>query len=288
MSGSESTKLVSRTTRCETPTKSHPLTARTGVPAFRYVAEAVTLTAIAFAFGHAVGVENSGVVSVFLGSAGLSKRFQLLFRRAGHLLRRTRETMAFLKAGRWIAVDIASLGLGVFLAYLGVCLLVGPGGVEQRFGFAMTVAGVDEHGFHLVETGGVSLLGRKLMALLSVFLLAFVYRGFGALLALMWNAAAWAVALYCILHADTIVDGNPGVPVVVAAAAVAPQLALEALGYGSAALAGVRAGMDLGSARDGFVSIAALMAIACTLIIGAWLAEMTWPGIVFRFLDGGP
>ncbi len=252
----------------------------------RYLVEAVLFTIVGFAFGHAVGVEYAGVVSLFLGSAGLSSRFKQLVRRGGRVGggRGLRTRLA--NAGRAL-IATTPLAAGMFLAYFGLCVLLGAQGVEDRFGFAMTAARVDEQGLEVARfRGSYGMLGHNLLVLLSAFLLAFVYRGFGALLTLTWNASAWAVALYFLLGSGATVGVHPAARVLVAVAAIAPHLVLEAIAYLAGALAGMRAGIDFGRRRADLTGMALLAGIGCGLVVVGWLVEVTWPAFVLGMLEG--
>lgn len=234
----------------------------TGLQWPRHFLEAVGFCVLGLAFGHAVGSQYAGVVSLFLASAALSSRFK-------QLLRRRRRASALQQLASVIPV-----GAGAFVAYVAVCVWLGPEGVRERFGFAVTGTGV---GFEALDAdrfdASWGLLGHNLLVLLSAFCLAFVYRGFGALLTLVWNAAAWAAAL-------TLLVG-PGHHVAVALVAVFPHLLLEGLAFTAGALAGVHAGTRI-SAERGWGPTLQLAGMGLGLLLLAWGVEGSWPGWVLR------
>lgn len=222
--------------------------------------EAIGFTVLGLAFGHAVGAGSAGVVSLFLASAALSSRFKQILRA------RRRSSALRLLAG------VVPLGLGMFVAYSAVAVALGPEGVRERFEFAIQATGVGADRLDAQRfRASWGLLGHNLLVLLSAFLLAFVYRGFGALLTLGWNAASWAVALALLVQ--------PGADWPRAVLAIFPHLGLEGLGYMAAALAGIRAGTHVAGGRSlgpGW----ALAGIGLTLVGLGWVVEGLWPGWV--------
>jgi hypothetical protein len=223
----------------------------------RHFLEAVAFCVMGLAFGHAVGDAHAGVVSLFLASAALSSRFKQVVRRH----RRASATR--------LVLAIAPLGVGAFVAYSLVCAWLGPDGVRERFAFAVSATGVGVEGLSADRfRSSWGLLGHNLLVVVSAFLLAFVYRGFGALLTLMWNAAAWAAAL--------VLLARPEQPVGVAMLAVGPHLALEALAFICAALAGVGVGTQLAGNR-GLRAAGRLAGVAVLAILLGWLVEGSWP-----------
>jgi len=228
----------------------------TSVPRWmRHAIEAIGFTALGLAFGHAVGADSAGVVSLFLASAALSSRFKQVVRR--------RTSAARLLGG------VAPLGAGMFIAYLGLAAALGPDGVAARFAFAIDAAGIGRERLSAERFGlGWGLLGHNLLVLLSAFLLAFVYRGFGALLTLGWNAAAWAVALS--------ISARTGPEAARAAAAIFPHLILEGLGFMAGALAGVRAGTHVAGGRALGPAVA-LAGLGLGLVGLGCLVEGFWP-----------
>ena len=223
----------------------------------RHFLEAVGFCVMGLAFAHAVGEAHAGVVSLFLASAALSSRFK-------QVVRRHRRASA---ARRVLAV--VPMGMGAFVAYGVVCGLLGPDEVRERFAFAVSATGVGVEGLSADRfRSSWGLLGHNLLVLLSAFLLAFVYRGFGALLTLVWNAAAWAAAL--------VLLARPDQPLGRALLAVAPHLALEGLAFICAALAGVGVGTHLAGNR-GLRTTGRLAGVAVLAVVLGWLVEGAWP-----------
>jgi len=227
----------------------------------RHLLETLVFCALGFAFGHVVGREYAGVVSLFLASAALSSRFKQILRRQ----RRHGPTQ--------LVLAIAPIGLGALLAYGLICSALGPDGVRERFAFAVAAAGIVGEGELSPERfrGSWGLLGHNLLVLLSAFVLAFVYRGFGVLLTILWNAAAWSAAL--------VVLARPDVSAGLAIVALTPHFAVEGLAFICAALAGVGAGMHIAGNRGLSASIRLAAFALVALLVGAAL-ESAWPGFV--------
>lgn len=243
-------------------------------------AEAVFFTSMALAFGHAVGSEFAGVVSVFLTAAALSSRFK----RLGTAAERLAKGRGGLELLRAAGVFFASFG-GMFGAFLVFAVLVGPEGTEVRFGFALSAADAREATLDPERfRHHWGLLGHNLLVMLSAYLLAFVYRGFGGLLALAWNACSWAVALVFLLAPAEPNAATVGVALV----ALLPHMVVEATAYALAALAGMRTGIYLLRRTQAVTAGLWLLTWAAGLCVAGGLIEMFWPYFVLSlWLPGG-
>ncbi|NJK31570.1 MAG: stage II sporulation protein M [Deltaproteobacteria bacterium] len=178
-------------------------------------------------------------MSLFLAAAATSSRFKQVVRRL-HRRQRTASVLASL-------TSIAPFMGGAFVAYFAVALWMGPEGTALRFDHVVSSVGLEPGPL----TGerfeqGFGLLGHNVLVMLSVFVLGFVYRAFGALLTLFWNASAWAITLVILAQASAA-DGSwqGGAAVIVA---VFPHLFLEGLAFIAVALAGVRLGTSMSRA----------------------------------------
>ena len=82
------------------------------------------------------------------------------------------------------------------VAYSGVALWLGEAGTAHDFAFALEAAhaGSDDL-FTRRYPGLVPLLGHNFSVLAAIVVLSVIYRTYGALLALAWNASVWGLVL---------------------------------------------------------------------------------------------
>jgi hypothetical protein len=222
--------------------------------------EAAGFTAVALMFGHAVGHQHAGIVAIFLASASLSSRFKQIAS-AAERGARGRQGWALVRG----ATVVLALFMGMLITFGAYAWLIGPTAAAERFPFAG--AGAADTALHADRfRPGLGLVGHNLLVLLSAFVLAFVYRTFGALLALSWNACAWAVVV------AAWADSAGGWWMV----ALLPHLLLEALAYALAGLAGIRAGVYILRRAEALGAVLWLLVWAIGLCFAAATIEMGW------------
>jgi len=128
--------------------------------------------------------------------------------------------------------------------------------------------------------------------LASFMVLALVYRSFGALLALTWNACVWGVVLTLLVaRGISLTDGSTIVFVLVALLALLPHLVLEATAYVLGALAGIFLSKGLAKYEIETVEFkmvarasGSLVLIAAILLTLAGLVEHWFPDQLLRQL----
>lgn len=237
-----------------------------GRSAGRLWAESFLFTLIGVAVSRVLGFEQAGVASIFLAAGGLSSRAKQILRRS--------EGSAQIRS----ASDLLVVFFGVTSAYVGTALWLGPATTETAFAFALEAADVgSDHLFNRHFPGVLPLLGHNFAVLGAVVILSIIYRSYGALLALAWNAAVWGIVL------TTLVErASPsGMDVGAIALATLPHLSLEAAAYVTGALAGARIGRDITRA-EAATGQARLLGIAALILVLASAVEATVPG---RVLD---
>lgn len=236
-------------------------------PFARLVGEAAVYTGIGVFLTQTLDVDQPGVLSIFLASGALGSR-------AKEILRRSEDD-----DGSPALLDLFALFLGTMLAYAVTAWVLGPLGTERAFGFALEAAGARQDS--LLDRSfpdAVSLVGHNFAVLGAVVVLSLVYRTYGALLALTWNAAVWGVVLASLV-------GRALEAQFLAAAAVAlgvlPHLGLEAWAYVAGALAGARVGRRLTLQAEFRIPfrpfrIAALALVAAAVLeatVPEWVAD---------------
>lgn len=233
--------------------------------------EGLAFTAIALAICLLFRIADSGMVSMFLASAGLAGRLD-------SLLRENRDDIWVRKIGAWPAnrktsFAVLALFAGMLTAYVAATALLGETGARRGFRFALEAAGLGNETILDRRFGDpAGLIAHNLGVLAMFFLLAFVYRGLGALLALSWNACIWGfVSTTLVARGAALGPGSAVQFVLLAAAGLLPHLMLEALAYVLAALAGIYVSKailkyDLGEVRFQLVLRASIVILGGALL----------------------
>lgn len=246
--------------------------------------ESIAYTVFAVGFLAAIGMQEAGLISIFLVAAPLSDRLM-------QLLEENREAiwtqgMNGWRANRRTAAGVLWIFLGVLFGYAALAGWLGESGGASLFDFALVAANVGTESLQDRIFGNAwELLAHNLSVALAIACLAFVYRGYGAMLALAWNACVWAGVLSVLVLRG---DGSDSPGFLVAALAVLPHLVLEAGGYILVALAAIFSSKALSSYEPGAdrqlralrASFVLLLLAVATLAVGAWI-EASLPNLVF-------
>ena len=221
----------------------------------RLVVEASGFTIIGVFLARALGLEQAGLLSIFLAAGALGSRAKKILHAAEE------------GDGATAVRDLLALFGGTMLAYAFVAVVFGAAGTERAFGFALEAAGAG--GDDLLTRpfpGALPVLGHNLAVLAAVVVLSLVYRIYGALLALTWNAAVWGVVLVYLGFRVTAPSEALAV-----ALGVLPHLGLEAFAYVVGGLAGARVGRGLTMQVKFHVPLRAFGLAAASLALAAVL-----------------
>jgi hypothetical protein len=197
--------------------------------------EAFVYTALSCLLPLVLGLAQAGLISVFLVAAPLTDRLVVL-------LEENRHNIYVLRLGSGVANRRTSAGLlclfaGIVLGYAAVALWLGERGIPQLFGFAMDAADVSGDDLLRRSFGDpLRTFRHNLGVALVVLCFGFVYRAYGGMLALAWNACVWASVLTLL-----VIRAQPagGATLAILVAAVLPHLVLEAGSYVLIALASI-------------------------------------------------
>jgi len=253
----------------------------------RLFAEAVVHTLAAQLIAAWTGIPQSGFFSLFLSTAALSRRFDQLLDENRQAIYERKEPSPRVNART--AASLLALFLGMLTAYAGAALLIGEAHLRDDFGFVLEVAGLGSDTLSTRRFGSVpGLLLHNGLVLLTFFVLALVYRGYGALLALSWNACVWGMVLTLLAHRGAQASRLSGLLYVpLSAAAVLPHLLLEVVGYVLGSLAGIFLSKALARYRldDPLVAEVSrvamvLLGLALGLLGAAALLEARWAPFV--------
>ncbi|MEO1232762.1 MAG: stage II sporulation protein M [Myxococcota bacterium] len=233
--------------------------------------EAALFTGVSLVVSQGLGLEQPGVIALFLAAGALGSRAKEIL----HLSETAAESRA--------STQLLALFAGISLAYAGAAATLPAPEVARSFAFALEAADVD--GGHLLERafpGVAPVFGHNLVVLATVMVLSFVYRSFGALLAVAWNAAVWGTVLTVLLR--RAVDAGDGATALVLGLAILPHLGLEAYGYVVGGLAGARLGRQLTRRTRLALPFRAAGTAAATLLLAA-IVEATVPPTLRGWLD---
>lgn len=201
------------------------------------ILEAALFAGIGAILVGTAGLPEAGTFSVFLAAAALNGRMR-------RLLDRNREAIWEHGEKPWVAnqrtaMSMTAIFLGMGLAFVGFAAVVGADNVTDSFG--ATLRPYVGRGDILTRRFAGELwplIAHNLGVMAMLMVLGFVYRTYGALLALGWNAAIWAVVLTVLISRGLDrADLHPLVFSIGAIGAVLPHLILELAGYVVGALA---------------------------------------------------
>lgn len=248
------------------------LSDRLAVRAGQLTAEAATITAVSIAVAAAVAGPATGLVAMFLLSAALSDRVVTLLEENRVAIWERHET-GWRANGR-TAASLLLVFLGVMGAFVALALLADPASRLRFFSFAASFV----HPGGARDFGDVGpILRNNLGVLTTVTVLGFLYRGYGGMLALAWNAAVWAYVLVELFDAPTTTSAAALL------VAVTPHLILESSAYVLGALSAIFASKAILThgigqrLRRALLACATLFAASLALVGVGALVESTWP-----------
>ena len=256
----------------------------------RLAGEALAFTLVGSYLPAAMGFSQSGMISVFLIAASLTDRFSTL-------LEENRENIYARSMGAWranriTALSLLSLFLGILAGYAIVAGWLEEAAITRLFGFTMETAQVGEKSLLQGRFSSLAeILLHNTLVLTAIAVLSFVYRSYGAMLGLCWNACVWAFVLTVLSErAGTASDLSPPLFFALALAALLPHLTCEGFGYVLGALAAIFTSKavvsySLGDARVREVARVAALLLACAfgmLLLAAILESTLAPALLAR------
>ncbi|MEE2902209.1 MAG: stage II sporulation protein M [Myxococcota bacterium] len=244
--------------------------------------EGILLSGMSFLVAEFLGFKESGIFAVFLTSAALSHRLD-------RLLQENRDNIWVhhatpWKANRLTAVSVLTVFLAVTVVFSGMAAFFDRNEVYQNFAFVLEMAGFNaEIELHRRFPTISGIIIHNLKVLVTVVALGFVYRSYGALLALVWNASVWGIIITLLLKDAYTKTSIPAFKYVTfSLTAFLPHLVLEAFSYILAALAAIF--VSRGLSKYGFherklkqvLKAACLMvAVSTAVLVVAGLVEGT-------------
>ncbi len=203
--------------------------------AVQLTCEACAYTVLSCSLLLLLGLAEAGLISIFLAAAPLTDRMVIL-------LEENRSNIYVLHRGsvyanQRVAAGLLCLFLGIAIGYAMVAVWLGERGTLRVFDFAIDAAALGSESFLQRSFGApLAVFANNLQVTLVVLCLGFVYRAYGGMLALTWNACVWSSVLTILLLR---VESGPVGSRLLLAVAVLPHLVLEAGSYVLAALAAI-------------------------------------------------
>lgn len=246
----------------------------------RLFSEAALIASISVYLPVMLGLEHAGMISVFLVAAALSDRLTLI------LEENRRDIWEFRRGGwasnRTTATAILLLFLGMFVAYLAIAYTIGESGAQSAFSFTSQLGGNKTASVWDHEFGAFSrILLHNIAVLVAIAFLAFLYRSYGVMLVLAWNACVWGFVFASLTLRSTGVDASTSLPALVLAyMGVLPHLVFESTAYVLVSLAFLFGSKALGTytaddprLRDVVPAALTLMGLGVVALVLAALAE---------------
>lgn len=208
-------------------------------PPTRFLLVGFVYTAIAAILTLLFGLPGAGIFVVFLSAAALAGPLDSILIDNREAIWTTGQRPW--KANRRTAACLLALFIGMVIAFAGLAIWLGHAEVIRRFGFIMKAAGLTSGDLLTRDFGEMTAVFSHNLGVLTVIgALAFVFRAYGALLGLGWNAAIWGIVLTVLALRG--IDGSsmhPALYAAGAALAVLPHLIVEAAAYAIGALAAI-------------------------------------------------
>ena len=202
-------------------------------------AESLIYVGISVFIARYLGLGESGVFSIFFSSAVLSARFlQLLEENRERIWEKGFKSW---KTNTLTAGSIFAIFMGTFLAYVIAAIWLNNDEAARSFRFALQAAGLGEDTILTRRfTGFLPIFSYNCLVLLSIITVTFIYRAYGALLAITWNACVWGLVLtFLVQRGLSGSEGSAAGFIAISATAVFPHLALEAAAYVVGAMASI-------------------------------------------------
>ncbi len=246
-------------------------------------AEGLVFALVGVAVTRVLVPTHSGVLGVVCAAVALAHRFNDLLAENSHDIYVAKKTSF---ESNWrTATRVLALFLGLFAAYVVTAVWLGENETVATFDFLIRTAGLRDDTILDRRFGEfLPLVEHNVIVLVSFFALSIVYWGYGAVLALAWNASVWGAVLTILVGRALGDSASPMLLSLTAAAAVMPHLLLEAVAYVLASLAGIflSKGLSRYNLRDERIpsiarAVAVLLVGAFAAVVGAAALETVLP-----------
>ncbi|MDP7039276.1 MAG: stage II sporulation protein M [Myxococcota bacterium] len=241
---------------------------------------------------HALGIAQSGSISIFLVAAVLVPRFNKLLEENKDLI--WQDMSLPRRANRLTAYSILALFLGIMSAYVLTAIFLGEAALSSGFAFALESAHIGQDTILTRRFGSFeNLLHFNTLVWLAIMILSFLYRTYGALLALTWNACIWGLIITFLVLREIDIGSLSHFISFGASTTLAllPHMAMEASAYIVAALAAIffskgimKYARGAKESKQVFAAVFKLVLISWLLLLAAALLESHWAPWVLESL----
>ena len=207
--------------------------------------EACMMTLCSLFFPYILGFSQGSVIALFLLSFSLLERMQFLIdeHRDNVWQRGMQEGLQNWKAHTLLATSAFAMFLGILVPLILFVVWLskfgGAGKVKAFFHFFLSTISFQRE-LPLAERFGsfLGILGNNYLVLLSTIIITMLYRVFGLILILSWNAFVWAV-VFVLLFQDALATTKMAASIFLlqAVPAVIPHLFIETFAYTVGAMA---------------------------------------------------
>lgn len=201
--------------------------------------EALIYVGASLVIARFLGVEESGVFSICLSSAVLSPRLM-------QLLEENRRRIWEIGYKSWktnilTAGSITAIFLGTIIAYVVAAVWLESADVLRIFRFALHAAGLGTDSILTRRFDGfLPIFSHNFIVLWAVVCISFIYRTYGALVAIVWNACVWGLVLtFLVRRGLSVTEGSSVGFIATSIGAIFPHLLLEGGAYVVAAMASI-------------------------------------------------
>lgn len=260
----------------------------------RLFLRATFLMLFAQLFPFVLGIAQGGIIAMFLVSISLMRQVRGLMDENRENI--WQKNISSWKANSLSAISVLSLFLGLFLATLIFAFLLKTYGshntLQEFYDFILKTAHIN-HNQPLAERfkSFAGILLNNYAVLLTTVMLSLIYRTYGMVLVISWNACIWAVLIISIFHRAWLTTKVSTFTFVWRSLlAMSPHLLLEALGYIVAALAAVfisTAFVKYAPSDPRFRSVlkatASLLLFALIIIFIGGVTEVFLPSLLLSF-----
>jgi hypothetical protein len=253
--------------------------------------QSVLMSAVALLLPMYAGYGRLSFLSVFLVSAALADRLNFLLEE--NRINIIEKQMPSRRANGVTLLSVLGLFVGMLIAYTGAAVIFAEEYITHGYRIVLEIAGVSRDDI-LPSNFGIygSIFRHNIGVLLGIVLLGFLYRSFGAMLALAWNACTWSFVLTVLAtRALELSDKSPLTFVFISFAAITPHLIVEGFAYVMGSVAAIflsKAIIKYETSDPVFRSVlrscARIFAMAVALIALSALLEARWAPLLLSQL----
>ena len=241
---------------------------------------------------NALGLAQQGLLTIFFVSVTLIDRFNRIIE-DNSLLATQRGIDP--KKIKWITTaSLVGIFMGLLTAFSGAAILLGEAGIQSSFRFAVEESAVGSDSLLNRNFGHfLPLFLHNLSVCISIGLISIVFRSYGALLAISWNACLWGTILVLMgIRGVEQTELSALLFCLISLVGILPHLLLEGFAYTLGCLAAISIVDKVASdepSESGSITwgtIAKIVGAALLMVVLGALTEAYYAPQVLAFLQG--